>query len=108
MRLVRSCRVGQSSAVDAGRRGAGRGAQSIAEPKTWTVTPFLQHSLDVGDPAPDNSLGLGVAVGYDWTSNLGFEVELGHLFDVAGDTADLDWSVTNFSANASTTSTSGG
>ena len=33
-------------------------------------------------------------------SNLGFEGELGYLFDVAGDTDALDWSVTNVSANA--------
>ena len=75
------------------------GAQSVADPRTWTVTPFLGTSIDVGDPADDDSLTLGVAVGYDWTSNLGFEGELGHLFDVAGDTADLDWSITNFSGN---------
>lgn len=74
-------------------------AQSVAEPKTWTVTPFLGASMGLGDPANNDSLGLGVAVGYDWTSNLGFEGELGHLFDVAGDTNALDWSVTNFSAN---------
>lgn len=74
--------------------------QSIARPDSWTVTPFLHTSVDVGDPAPDNSIGLGVAVGYDWTPNLGFEGELSHLFDVAGDSADVDWSVTNFSANA--------
>jgi opacity protein-like surface antigen len=75
-------------------------AQSIAEPRTWTVTPFLGTSMGLGDPANNDSLTLGVAVEYDWTSNLGFEGELGHLFDVAGDTADLDWSITNFSANA--------
>jgi len=74
-------------------------AQSIAEPRTWTVTPFLGPSMGVGDPANDDSLGGGVAVGYDWTSNLGFEGELGHLFDVAGGTDALDWSITNFSGN---------
>lgn len=75
-------------------------AQSVARPKSWTLTPFLHTSVDVGDPAPANSLGLGFAVGYDWTENLGFEGELSHLFDVAGDSADVDWSVTTFSANA--------
>jgi opacity protein-like surface antigen len=64
------------------------------------VTPFLGTSIGLGDPADNDSLALGVAVAYDWTSNLGFEGELNHLFDVAGDTDDLDWSVTNFSANA--------
>jgi opacity protein-like surface antigen len=76
------------------------GAQSIANPRSWTLTPFLHTSVDVGDPAPDDSIGLGLAVGYDWTANLGFEGEVSHLFDVAGDSADVDWSVTNFSANA--------
>ena len=75
-------------------------AQSIARPNSWTLTPFLHGSLAVGDPAPENSFGLGFAVGYDWTSNLGFEGELSHLFDVAGDSADVDWSVTTFSGNA--------
>jgi opacity protein-like surface antigen len=75
-------------------------AQSIAQPRSWTVTPFLHTSAGVGDPAPDNSGGIGVAVGYDWTYNLGFEGEISHLFDVAGSTDDVDWSVTNVSANA--------
>lgn len=73
-------------------------AQSVAEPRTWTVTPFIQTSLGVGRPAPNDSIGLGAAVAYDWTENLGFEGEIGHLFDV-DDTADVDWSITNFSAN---------
>ena len=34
------------------------------------------------------------------TRNLGFEGEIGHLFDVAGDNDDVDWSISNFSANA--------
>jgi opacity protein-like surface antigen len=74
-------------------------AQSVAEARTWTTTPFLGSSMGLGDPANNDSLSLGVAVAYDWTSNLGFEGELGHLFDVAGDTAALDWSITNFSGN---------
>ena len=75
-------------------------AQSIAEPKTWSVTPFLSTSIGLGDPANNDSIGLGVAFAYDLTSNLGFEGELSHLFDVAGDTNDVDWSITNFSGNA--------
>jgi opacity protein-like surface antigen len=75
-------------------------AQSIAQPRSWTVTPFLQTSVGVGDPAPDDSGGIGVAVGYDWTYNLGFEAEISHLFDVEGSTDDIDWSITNFSLNA--------
>jgi opacity protein-like surface antigen len=75
-------------------------AQTVPEPRTWTITPFLQTSIGIGDPAPDDSPGLGVAVAYDWTSRLAFEGEISHLFDIAGDTADIDWSVTNFTANA--------
>ena len=74
-------------------------AQKLPEPRTWTVTPFLHTSIGIGDPAPDDSMGLGVAVAYDWTSKLGFEGEISHLFDVAGDSAQIDWSVTNFSGN---------
>lgn len=72
-------------------------AQSVAEPGTWTATPFLNVSF--GTNAPNGSLGLGVGVGYDLTSNLGFEGELGHLFDVAGDNDNIDWAVTTFTAN---------
>jgi opacity protein-like surface antigen len=79
---------------------ASAAAQSLPEAKTWSVTPFLHTSLGMGDPAPDNSLGLGVAVSYDWTRNLAFEGDLGHLFDVAGDDANVDWSISTFSANA--------
>jgi opacity protein-like surface antigen len=75
-------------------------AQNLPQSRTWTVTPFLHTSLGIGDPAPDDSVGLGVAVAYDWTSTLSFEGEVSHLFDVAGDTSDIDWSVTNVSANA--------
>jgi hypothetical protein len=75
-------------------------AQNLPEPRTWTVAPFLGASFDVSDPAPGNSIGLGVAVSYDWTSKLAFEGEVSHLFDVAGDTPNVDWSISNFSANA--------
>lgn len=73
-------------------------AQSAAEPKTWTVTPFLNTSLSTSNDL-GNSLGLGVAIGYDLTAALGFEGELGHAFDFLGDDANLDWSITNVSAN---------
>ena len=71
-------------------------AQSIAEPDTWTVTPFLGFSFGLHH----DSVGIGAAIGYDFTANLGVEGEFGHLFDVAADDADLDWSATTFSANA--------
>ncbi len=74
-------------------------AQSLAQPNSWTVTPFIGTSADVSGPATDNSLGLGVGVGYDLTPYLAFEGELAHLFDVAGNDANLDWSVTNVSGN---------
>jgi opacity protein-like surface antigen len=72
-------------------------AQSVAQPKTWTVTPFID--LAVGTNAPTGSGGIGAAVGYDLTSNLGVEGELGRLFDVSGDDENIDWSVTSFSGN---------
>jgi opacity protein-like surface antigen len=75
-------------------------AQSLPEAKTWSVTPFLDASMGMGEPGPRNSLGLGVAVSYDWTRNLAFEADLGHFFDVAGDDANVDWSISTFSANA--------
>jgi opacity protein-like surface antigen len=73
-------------------------AQTVAEPNTVTVTPFLAASFGVSNNL-DSSMGLGVAVGYDLTSNLGFEFELGHVFDVVGDDDNLDWSLTNYSGN---------
>ncbi len=78
--------------------GAPAAAQSIVQPQTWTVTPFIHTSMGVSSPAPNDSIGLGAAVAYDWTANLGFEGEVSHLFDVA-DTPDIDWSITNFSGN---------
>lgn len=75
-------------------------AQDLPEARTLTVTPFLHTSLGIGEPAPDDSAGLGVAITYDWTPRLAFEGDIGHLFDVAGDNADIDWSVSTFSANA--------
>ena len=77
---------------------ASTAAQSIAEPRTWTVTPFLNGAF--GSDPGGGSLGLGGGVGYDFTSNVGVEGELGHLFDVAGDTHAIDWSVTTFTFNA--------
>lgn len=75
-------------------------AQSIAQPRTWTVTPFLGTSMGISDDAgAGNSALIGVGVGYDWTSNIGFEGEFAYLFDVAGDTELVDWSVTNVSGN---------
>ena len=74
-------------------------AQSVAEPGTWTVTPFIGTSVGISDSfGAGNSFGLGAGVGYDLTSNIGFEGEVSHLFAVAGDNEDIE-SITNVSAN---------
>jgi opacity protein-like surface antigen len=75
-------------------------AQSIAQPATWTISPFLGGSIGIDDDnGGGNSLAIGVGVGYDLTANIGFEGEFGYLFDIAGDDDNLDWSVTNVSGN---------
>jgi opacity protein-like surface antigen len=73
-------------------------AQAAIEPNTVTVTPFLSTSFGVSDDL-DSSLGLGVAVGYDWTRRLGFEFDLGRVLDVVGDDDNVDWSLINISGN---------
>jgi opacity protein-like surface antigen len=73
-------------------------AQSVAEPNTVTATPFLSVSFGTSNDL-GSSLGIGGAIGYDWTKNLGFEFEVGRVFDVAGDNDNLDWSLTNISGN---------
>jgi OOP family OmpA-OmpF porin len=72
--------------------------QAAVEPNTVTVTPFLSVSFGTPDDL-GSSLGIGAGVEYDWTRNLGFEFEVARVFDVAGDTENVDWSLTNFSAN---------
>lgn len=68
-------------------------AQSVAEPNTVTATPFV--SVSFGTPHNlGSSLGIGGAIGYDWTSNLGVELELGRVFDVAGADEALDYKLT--------------
>lgn len=74
-------------------------AQSVAEPKSWTATPFLGITFGTSGGL-DSSLGLGGAIGYDVTSNLGVEAEIGRVFDVVTNTDFVDWSVTTFSVNA--------
>jgi opacity protein-like surface antigen len=77
---------------------AAQTGQSLAEPNTLTLTPFLSTSFGTSQDL-GGSLGLGVAVGYDWTRNIGFEGEIGHVFDVLGNDANQDVSITNYSAN---------
>ena len=73
-------------------------AQAVTEPNTITVTPFISTSFGVSNEL-SSSLGVGAAVSYDWTRRLGFEFEVGRVFDVAGDTANVDWALTNISGN---------
>lgn len=74
-------------------------AQSVTEARSWTATPFLGITFGTSDGL-DSSLGLGAAIGYDFTSNLGIEGEFGRVFDVVSDTDFIDWSLTTFSVNA--------
>jgi len=73
-------------------------AQSVAEPNTVTATPFLSVSFGTSHGL-GSSLGIGAAIGYDWTKNLGFEGELGRVFDVAGDNDNIDHKLTTMNAN---------
>ncbi len=72
--------------------------QSVAEPNTLTVTPFLSTMFGVSEGL-GGSIGVGAAVGYDVTRNLGFEGEIAHAFDALGDDANLDASIRNYSVN---------
>jgi opacity protein-like surface antigen len=74
-------------------------AQSVAEPRSWTATPFIGLSFGTGEGL-NSSIGLGAAVGYDLTANLGFEGEVARAFDIASDDDAVDWSVTNVHVNA--------
>ena len=73
-------------------------AQSVAEPNTVTVTPFVGGGFGTSEDLGASG-GIGVAVGYDLTSRLGIEGEVAHLFDVAGSDANVDSPVQNYSAN---------
>lgn len=73
-------------------------AQSVVEPRSITVTPFLSTSFGTSQDL-GSSLGIGAAIGYDMTTRLGFEAEFARVFDVAGDTDNLDYSLTNISGN---------
>ena len=73
-------------------------AQSVAEPNTVTATPFVSVSFGTSQNL-GSSLGIGGAIGYDWTSKIGFEFELGRVFDVAGDDDLLDYKLTTITGN---------
>jgi OOP family OmpA-OmpF porin len=80
-------------------------AQSaLPEPGTFDITPFIGFGLGFGDDSldpfdPGSSFLLGVAVGYNVTTNLSIEGELGIIPDIIGDTDDVDLGITTFSAN---------
>lgn len=74
-------------------------AQSLAEPKTITVTPFVSAAFGTSDDL-GGSPGIGAAVGYDFTANIGVEGEFTYLFDVAGNDQNVDSSIQNYNANA--------
>lgn len=74
-------------------------AQSVADARSWTATPFVNITFGASGNT-SSSLGLGAAVGYDLTPNLGIEGELGYVFDVQGDSDNVDWSLTNYHVNA--------
>jgi opacity protein-like surface antigen len=73
-------------------------AQSVAEPRTITVTPFLSGAFGTSQDL-GGSGGIGAAVGYDMTSNFGIEAEFADLFDVAGTDVNVDSAVQNYSGN---------
>lgn len=80
-------------------------AQSaLPEPNTFDITPFIGFGTGFGDEAldpfnPSSSFLLGVAVGYNFTTNLSIEGELGIIPDINGDTNNVDLGITTFSAN---------
>jgi OOP family OmpA-OmpF porin len=80
-------------------------AQSaLPEPGTFDITPFIGFGTGFGDDSldpfdPSASFVLGVAVGYNLTTNLSIEGELGHIPDIVGDTDAFDLGITTFSAN---------
>jgi opacity protein-like surface antigen len=96
--LIRTFLTTASLAAVASFVPAAAHAQSVAEPNTITATPFVSVSFGTSRDA-DSSLGIGASVGYDLTRNLGFELEFGRVFDVAGDDHNLDWALTNISVN---------
>jgi opacity protein-like surface antigen len=73
-------------------------AQTVTQPGTLTATPFIGVSFGTSGNV-DDSLGLGVGIGYDLTSNIGFEGEFSQALDVAGKDDNVDWSLTNISGN---------
>ena len=86
------------SAIAAAQTAAPPARQSLAEPNTVTVTPFISVSFGLSEDWK-SSLGVGAAVGYDITKNLGVEFEVGHVFDIAGSDENVDFDLTNISGS---------
>ena len=66
-------------------------AQSPLASDTWHLTPSVGIAFDSD---ADATLSAAVAAAYPLTPNLAVEGELGHLFDLAPDDADVDSSLT--------------
>lgn len=72
--------------------------QPAIEPRTVTVTPFVSISFGLSDDLK-SSIGLGAAVEYDFTKNIGAEFEYAYVFDVAGNDENLDYHLMNISGS---------
>jgi hypothetical protein len=70
-------------------------AQSPLASDTWLLTPSIGFAFD---PDADVTLTASVAAAYPVTPNVAVEGELGHLFDMASDDADVDSSLTTVHA----------
>src|SRR5258706_15648449 len=68
-------------------------AQSLAEPNTLTLTPFLSTAFGTSQDL-GGSLGLGVAVGYHLSRNIRVMGGLGPLFDAPGNDTNQDGCLT--------------
>ena len=70
-------------------------AQSPLASDTWLLTPSIGFAFD---PDANITLSASVAAAYPVTPNIAVEGELGHLFDMASDDADVDSSLTTVHA----------
>jgi opacity protein-like surface antigen len=69
----------------------------VSEPGMGRLTPFV--SLTFGGDGRTSSLGLGGAAGYDITEVLSLEAELAYVFDLMGDSDEIDLKVLTGAAN---------
>ena len=66
-------------------------AQPPLQPGTWLISPAIGLALD---PDADPSLAIAGGLAYPITSFFAVEGELGHVFDMAPDDADVDSKLT--------------